>query len=254
MSSNIMDIKQIRISHIPRFEGVHFKLLDCLKSAHEEIGPIARLKLLHAKQERRQEDDTVAFLTLKLSETHSYCIQLMDGMMLEDGPNSKRLYFKALGTTPRCVNAIDIGIYEANGYKTETVKNDGTTVEMKNASTQTVSSTTTAQPGIAAQQHTSRTSAALAEWKCPVCITPLHELKSESVRVLNCGHLLCDSCHEALMQRGSLCPTLVVTLRRSVFDKITADSTTVRDTSVAYACPLCRVISVSATVPLMRIC
>ena len=163
------------------------------------------------------------------------------------------MYFKALGITPRCVNTIDQGIYEANGYKTEMIKNDGMTVEMRNTSTQTVSSTTTTQPGIEAAPHNSKSSAALADWKCPVCIIPLHEIKAESVRVLNCGHLLCDSCHNALMERGPLCPTQVVTLRRTVFDIITADSTTVQNTSVAYACPLCRVVSVSATVPLMRI-
>ncbi len=85
--------------------------------------------------------------------------------MFGDGPNSRRLYFKALGTTPRCVNTKDEGIYDANGYKAVIVKNNDVTIAMKNISTQSVSSTTTAQPGITAIQHTSKTSAALAEWK-----------------------------------------------------------------------------------------
>ncbi len=74
MASN-KDVKQVRISHIPKFEGVHFELLELLKSAHEEIGPIARFKLLqNAKHNKTHESDTVAFLTLKYSEAHRHCI------------------------------------------------------------------------------------------------------------------------------------------------------------------------------------
>ncbi len=99
----------------------------------------------------------------------------------------------------------------------------------------------------------SKLATALEEWKCPVCFAAVSELATEEVRVLNCGHILCDTCHMALVRHGSVCPTLVVTLRRSVFDIITADSTTVQNTSIAYACPLCRVVSVTATVPIMRV-
>ena len=97
------DVKQVRISHIPKFEGVHFELLELLKSAHEEIGPIARFKLLqNAKHNKTHESDTVAFLTLKYSEVHRHCIQLMDGIMFGSGHDKRRLYFKAVGQTPRC--------------------------------------------------------------------------------------------------------------------------------------------------------
>jgi hypothetical protein len=90
------DIKQIRISHIPKIEEVHFKLLELLKYA-VEIRPIARLKVLqHAKGNKIQESYTVAFLTLNYSEAHRHCIRLMDGIMFASGRDSRKLYFKLL--------------------------------------------------------------------------------------------------------------------------------------------------------------
>jgi hypothetical protein len=70
----------------------------------------------------------------------------MDGMMFGDGPNSRRLYFKAVGTTPRCVNAIDEGLYDAKGYKTEIMKNDDISIDTRSMATRNVESTSTTQP------------------------------------------------------------------------------------------------------------
>ena len=94
----------------------------------------------------------------------------------------------------RDASTIVEGVYDANRYKTAMVRNDDiSTGEMKRMSTQTISPTTTTHPITILKQHASKTSVALTEWKCPVCISPLYELKAENVRVLNCGHLLCDS-------------------------------------------------------------
>jgi hypothetical protein len=103
----------------------------------------------------------------------------------------------------RDASTIVEGVYDANRYKTAMVRNDDiSTGEMKRISRQTISPTTTTHPFTILNQHARKTPVALAEWKCPVCISPLYVLKAENVRVLNCGHLLCDSCHVALVRHG----------------------------------------------------
>jgi hypothetical protein len=113
---------------------------------------------------------------------------------------------------------------------------------------------TATQTWITTMKESDHIAISLLSWRCPVCVTPVSELPvSVKVRVLCCGHLLCDTCHMALVKQGTLCSTLVVSLNQSAFGQIRSDNQVLNDTSVAYACPLCQVISVAVSVPSIRI-